>query len=191
MCKYYVVPPGLITHVARCVVGSFKLAAIRLGVRRCYCSTTSSSSMRRLVHRGCVCIALALGVFAMRHELSTLLGQRSSGGHDGATAGQVERALGWSLVSGLATGVGGAVVFFLEPPSRHGAAVPERVLAFLLGLAVGVMMVLSILDMILPKLLHWGIVRPHANDLPCSLFCLNFAAVGTYRHLFALSVRRD
>ena len=141
--------------------------------------------MRRLLHRGCVCIAVALGVFAMRHGLSALHGLRSNAGHDGATAGEVERALGWSLVSGLATGVGGAVVFFLEPPSRHGAAVPERVLAFLLGLAVGVMMVLSILDMILPKLLHWGIVRPHANNLLCSLFCLRLCRSWHVRHVFA------
>lgn len=80
-------------------------------------------------------------------------------GHDNVTGGQVERALGWSLVSGLATGVGGSVVFCLKPPSRHGAAVPEGVLAFLLGLAVGVMIVLSMLDMIIPKLQRWGLVR--------------------------------
>ena len=93
-------------------------------------------------------------------------------GHGAATTGQVERALGWSLLSGLATGVGGSVVFCLEPPSRHGAAVPEKVLAFLLGLAVGVMMVLSILDMIIPKLLRWGLVSPAvlACQMPWRVF---------------------
>lgn len=105
-----------------------------------------------------MCAALVLGYLAMRHTVPEMLGAKH-----GATAGQVERALGWSLVSGLATGVGGSVVFCLEPPSRHGAAVPERVLAFLLGLAVGVMMVLSVLDMVVPKLLRWGIVSPHVK----------------------------
>ncbi len=102
-----------------------------------------------------MCVALFLGFLAMRHAVPEIIDAKH-----GATAGQVERALAWSLVSGLATGVGGSVVFCLEPPSRHGAAVPERVLAFLLGLAVGVMMVLSVLDMVIPKLLRWGLVRP-------------------------------
>ncbi len=100
-----------------------------------------------------MCVALVLGFLAMRHAGADMMSAKH-----GATAGQVERALGWSLVSGLATGVGGSVVFCLEPPSRRGAAVPERVLAFLLGLAVGVMMVLSVLDMVVPKLLRWGLV---------------------------------
>jgi zinc transporter ZupT len=112
--------------------------------------------MRRCGRRGYgTCVGLGLVALLVHHHDSSAL----LGAHHGATTGQVERALGWSLVSGLATGVGGSVVFCLEPPSRHGAAVSAKILAFLLGLAVGVMIVLSILDMILPKLWKWGVVR--------------------------------
>ena len=74
-----------------------------------------------------------------------------------ASSHQLLRALGWSLLSGLATGVGGAVVFCLDDTHDDEAAVSARVLAFLLGLAVGVMVVLSLLDMLVPKLLLYGL----------------------------------
>lgn len=62
--------------------------------------------------------------------------------HKRASMDQVMRALGWSMVSGLATGVGGMVVFCLDPPD-HGrsSSVSNRMMAALLGLAVGVMLV--------------------------------------------------
>ena len=101
------------------------------------------------------CLLLAIGILTGSFHVPASL----SPTHHGATIDQVEHALGWSLLSGLATGVGGAVVFCLEPPTRHGhgAGVSAQLLAFMMGLAVGVMVVLSLLDMIIPKLWKYGI----------------------------------
>ena len=109
--------------------------------------------------RGCCCIVLSLLLLGLLRRRSIAVNHA-----DGAQASeaQVLRALGWSMVSGLATGVGGAVVFCLESPQSRGThgdtapAVSNRAMGALLGAAVGVMMVLSA-DMIIPRVLRYGL----------------------------------
>jgi zinc transporter ZupT len=107
---------------------------------------------------GCCCVVVCFLLLELlrRHSIAT---NHSYGAE--ASEAQVVRALGWSMLSGLATGVGGAVVFCLEPPQpgKQGGTAPavsNRAMGALLGAAVGVMMVLSA-DMILPRVPRYGL----------------------------------
>ena len=141
----------------------------------------SGSNGRR---NACCCALLCLGVLGLhvvyRRKSGSLAGDWAPEAvHKQATWEQVSRALGWSMVSGLATGVGGAVVFCLEPPD-HGSSseggVSNRTMAALLGLAVGVMLVLSI-DLVVPPMRAHGL---RVAALPIA------AGVGTIYMLDAL-----
>ena len=99
-------------------------------------------------------VALVLNLRPSQLPPSDGVATGAGGEHQAATWHQLGAALGWSMISGLATGVGGAVVFFLE----DDAGVSSWLNAFLLGLAVGVMMLLSIADMIVPNVLKYGLL---------------------------------
>eukprot|EP00041_Stephanoeca_diplocostata_P014959 m.282933 g.282933 ORF g.282933 m.282933 type:complete len:607 (-) comp19868_c0_seq6:100-1920(-) len=70
--------------------------------------------------------------------------------HDNpSTSASILEALGWSLMAGLSTGIGGLIVYVMSDISG-------RANAFLMGQAAGVMIVLSVLDMLLPNVDKFG-----------------------------------
>eukprot|EP00042_Codosiga_hollandica_P044719 m.445871 g.445871 ORF g.445871 m.445871 type:complete len:200 (+) comp56860_c0_seq1:766-1365(+) len=64
---------------------------------------------------------------------------------------QMLGALGWSLIAGLSTGLGGVLVIVFVQSTR------QRMNALLLGVAAGVMITLSLLDLILPHVESQGL----------------------------------
>ena len=72
------------------------------------------------------------------------------GGDDGVGEGEILVPFLMSLGAGLATTIGGTVVFFVDP--QRG--VPPALMAFVLALAAGVMLSVSVLELILPSLAH-------------------------------------
>lgn len=65
------------------------------------------------------------------------------------TSAAVLEALGWSFIAGISTGFGGLVVLCVD-------AVDGALNAFLLGQAAGVMIGLSLLDMLIPNITLYG-----------------------------------
>ena len=97
----------------------------------------------------CVGVCLLIGVIGF--------GVVQAGGDDGAVS-QFAGSLLNSLIAGLSTGIGGLVVLLIGVPT-------SEVMAGVLGLAAGVMVTVSVLDMWWPAVTQYGLCSPTAAAL--------------------------